>query len=70
MDYSDSDMQVIADADFERTKRVQPDRTVFIGRFTLSPYPEKISSPVVKDAKASSLLGCTRFCRSHPFVRD
>jgi hypothetical protein len=54
MGHTNSDVQVTADADFESTVRVQPDRTVFIGRFTLSPYPDKICTPTVEDAKVGA----------------
>jgi hypothetical protein len=52
MDYT-SDVEVVADAEFERTIRVEPNRTVFVGRFPYTPYPDKKSTSVVEDAKAS-----------------
>jgi hypothetical protein len=56
MDHNDSDVEVVAAAGFESTVRLEPDRTVFVGRFPLSTPPEKLCSPVVEDAKASSMV--------------
>jgi hypothetical protein len=53
MDYIDSDVEVVADAEFERTIRVEPNRTVFVGRFPYTSYPDKKSTPVVEDARVS-----------------
>jgi hypothetical protein len=53
MDHTDSDVEVVADADFESTVRLEANRTVFVGRFPLSAYREKLCTTVVEDAKAS-----------------